>query len=112
MLKDEPRATLVSAVRIVADGDMYMSPKVATVYVRRQRTLASDRDRLLTLTDREREVLGLVGSGYDNQEIGDRLKISYETVKNHLRSIYGKLSVANRYQAIVFAFRNNLIRLD
>ncbi|WP_026370817.1 response regulator [Kallotenue papyrolyticum] len=109
ILKDEPRATLIAAIRTVADGDMYLSPKVAGVYVRHQRQRATERDRLLTLTERELEVLRLVGAGYDNQAIGAALTISYETVKHHLRNIYGKLGLTNRYQAIVFAFRNRLV---
>lgn len=109
ILKDEPRATLVSALHVVADGEMYMSPKIASVYVRRQRRLTEERERLMALTDREREVLTLVGQGHDNQEVGAVLSISYETVKNHLRNIYTKLNLANRYQAIAFAFRTGLV---
>ncbi len=112
ILKDEPRETLLSAVRIVAAGDMYISPRVARVYVQRQRRYNEARDRLIELTDREREVLRLVGAGHDNEQIGNELTISYDTVKNHLRNIYAKLGVTNRYQAIVFAFRSGLISLE
>ncbi|MBO9327037.1 MAG: response regulator transcription factor [Roseiflexus sp.] len=112
ILKDEPRETLLSAVRIVAAGDMYISPRAARVYVQRQRRYNEARDRLIELTDREREVLRLVGAGYDNEQIGNELTISYDTVKNHLRNIYAKLGVTNRYQAIVFAFRSGLISLE
>jgi DNA-binding NarL/FixJ family response regulator len=101
-----------SAVRIVAAGDMYISPRVTRVYVQRQRRYNEVRDRLIELTDREREVLRLVGAGYDNEQIGNELTISYDTVKNHLRNIYAKLGVTNRYQAIVFAFRSGLISLE
>lgn len=109
LLKDEPRATLIAALRTVADGDMYLSPKVAGVYVRHQQHRAAEHDRLQTLTARELEVLRLVGAGYDNQAISAVLTISHETVKHHLRNIYGKLGLTNRYQAIVFAFRNRLV---
>lgn len=111
-LKDEPRATLISAIRIIADGETYMSPKIASVYIRQQRRLIEDRDRLLDLTGREQEVLGMVGIGLDNQQISDRLNISYETVKNHLRNIYSKLGLTNRYQAIVFAFRSGVAKVE
>lgn len=50
------------------------------------------------LTSREREVAQLVAFGFTNQEIGDRLKISLQTVKNHLQSIFRKLSVGNRVE--------------
>jgi len=112
VLKDEPPATLFAAIRTVADGEMYLSPRVARVYVGHQRRVTAERDELLDLTDRELEVLRLVGRGYDNGEIARILTISYETVKNHLRNIYGKLGLTNRYQAIVFAFRNELVRFD
>lgn len=112
VLKDEPPATLFAAIHTLAEGEMYLSPKVARVYVRHQRQLMSERDLLLDLTDRELEVLRLVGKGYDNHEIAKALAISYETVKNHLRNIYSKLGLTNRYQAIVFAFRHNLVQLD
>lgn len=108
ILKDESPDSILSAVRIVHDGDTYMSPKVASVYVRRQRTNSSDLEKLALLTEREREVLSLVGKGYDNSQICNALVISYETVKNHLRNIYGKLGVENRYQAILFAIRVRL----
>lgn len=109
ILKDESPDSILSAVRIVHDGDTYMSPKVASVYVRRQRSNSSDLERLASLTEREREVLSLVGKGYDNSQICNTLVISYETVKNHLRNIYGKLGVENRYQAILFAIRVRLV---
>ncbi len=112
VLKDEPPATLFAAIRTVAEGEMYLSPRIARVYVRHQRRLMNERDLLLELTDRELEVLRLVGKGYDNHEIARMLTISYETVKNHLRNIYSKLGLTNRYQAIVFAFRHNIVELD
>lgn len=112
MLKDEPRMTLISAVRIVAEGDMYISPKIAHVYVQRQRRMLEDHDHLMRLTEREREVLRLVGSGCDNQQIAMTLTISGETVKNHLRNVYSKLGILNRHQAIVFAFRNGIAQVD
>lgn len=112
MLKDEPRMTLISAARIVTEGDMYISPKIAHVYVQRQRRLLEDHDHLMRLTEREKEVLRLVGSGCDNQQIATTLTISGETVKNHLRNVYSKLGILNRYQAIVFAFRNGIAHVD
>lgn len=88
-----------------------MSPKIASVYIHEQRRLIEDRDRLLELTGREQEVLSMVGIGLDNQQISKRLNISYETVKNHLRNIYSKLGLTNRYQAIVFAFQSRVAKI-
>jgi DNA-binding NarL/FixJ family response regulator len=62
-----------------------------------------------TLTDREREVLSLIGHGATNREIAEKLIISEHTVKSHLRSILNKLNIRNRQQAAVYAEREGLI---
>lgn len=61
------------------------------------------------LTDREIEVLKLLKEGLNNSEISEMLFISIHTVKAHLESIYNKLNVHNRVQAVVFALKNNII---
>jgi DNA-binding NarL/FixJ family response regulator len=61
------------------------------------------------LSDREREVLSLVGKGATNREIAEKLIISEHTVKSHLRSILNKLNLRNRQQAAVYAEREGLI---
>jgi DNA-binding CsgD family transcriptional regulator len=61
------------------------------------------------LTDREREVLSLIGNGATNREIAEILIISEHTVKSHLRSILNKLHLRNRQQAAVYAEREGLI---
>ena len=62
-----------------------------------------------TLSDREREVLSLIGNGATNREIAEKLIISEHTVKSHLRSILNKLNIRNRQQAAVYAEREGLI---
>ena len=62
-----------------------------------------------TLSDREREVLSLIGNGATNREIAEKLIISEHTVKSHLRSILNKLHLRNRQQAAVYAEREGLI---
>ena len=64
---------------------------------------AAQEDSLHGLTTREVEVLDLIARGLDNQEIADRLVLSPKTVSNHITSIFGKLDVSNRAQAIVAA---------
>jgi RNA polymerase sigma factor (sigma-70 family) len=61
------------------------------------------------LSEREKEVLQLVGQGLSNKEIGKKLYISESTVKNHLRNILAKLHLQNRMQLIAFAYKNGLI---
>lgn len=109
VLKDESWQLLGAAVRAVLDGTCYLSPRIAELYVRRQRSCA-EAGGALRLTGREREVLALLGAGCDNQTISAELRISGETVKNHLRNIYQKLGCAHRYEAIVYALRNGLAR--
>lgn len=108
ILKDELTLKLVSALHVVLAGDIYLSPRIARVYVQQQRRRSGDDDRLAQLTRREREILRLIGNGLDNHEIGAQLTISRETVKNHLRNIYDKLGFTHRYNAIVFALRSGL----
>ena len=64
------------------------------------------------LTEREVEVLSLVARGLSNQEIGDQLFISERTVRTHVTNILGKLHLANRTQAALYALREGLARLD
>lgn len=108
ILKDELTVKLASALQVVLAGDIYLSPRIARVYVQHQRRRSGEHDRLQQLTRREREVLELIGNGLDNHEIGEQLTISRETVKNHLRNIYDKLGFAHRYSAIAFALRSGL----
>ena len=61
------------------------------------------------LSEREREVLSLIGNGATNREIAERLIISENTVKSHLRSILNKLNIRNRQQAAVYAEREGLV---
>jgi pimeloyl-ACP methyl ester carboxylesterase/DNA-binding CsgD family transcriptional regulator len=70
---------------------------------RRTADLPPPREELPSLTVREREILGLVASGANNQEIADRLFISEKTVRNHLTAVFDKIGVSSRSQAIVFA---------
>lgn len=64
------------------------------------------------LTARERDILNLLAKGYDNQRIADELFISLKTVKTHVSNILGKLNVADRTQAVVYAFQHHLVPQD
>ncbi|MEV4628769.1 response regulator transcription factor [Micromonospora sp. NPDC049523] len=107
----DPRE-LIAGVRAVADGAAYLSPTVA----RRVLTLGGERmsrgpaARELTsaLTEREREVLALVGAGLSNAEIARRLFLVEGTVKGYLSTIFTRLNVRNRVQAAILAHEANL----
>jgi len=98
----ELRAAMEATMR----GEVLCSPQVAGALLRRlwalsrtcRRTNATDR-----LTQRERDILALIGDGMSNQEIADRLGLQIPTVKNHVHSIYEKLEIGNRAMAVSLA---------
>ncbi len=114
VLKDIPRAELVGAVRTVADGGALLDPSITRRLIGRfaQRLAAdtSSADRLARLTDREREVLTEIGQGRSNAEIAEHLFIGAATVKTHINSVFTKLGVRDRAQAVVFAYESGLVR--
>lgn len=107
LLKDVEPEALVEGVRAAARGESPLHPKVA-------RTLLQNTDPRRTptsaapLTDREREVLGLVRAGLANRQIARRLGISESTVKAHLTSIFAALGVSDRTQAAIWAERHDI----
>ena len=112
LLKDVGGERLVAAVEAAALGEMPLAPAVVARLVASyvQRPPAADpRSRLAPLSDREVEVLGLVGAGRSNPEIADDLFISLATVKTHLRHILAKLDLRDRAQAIVLAHECGLV---
>jgi len=110
LLKDASPESLVSAVRSVAAGESAFAPTVVerllTTFLRRPPP--EDAARLETLTEREKEVLRLVGAGCSNAEISARLYISETTVKTHLAHLFVKLGVRDRAQAVVMAYEGGL----
>lgn len=102
LLKDTPPAEIVTAVRLVASGESMLSPSVTRTLLSHVSDVdASDRrrsarNRLATLTDREREVAIAVGSGASNAEVASSLLMSEATVKAHVSHLLTKLDVANR----------------
>jgi DNA-binding NarL/FixJ family response regulator len=113
VLKDIPRAQLVSAVRTVADGGALLAPSITKRLIGRfTQSLAADTAasaRLERLTDREREVLIAIGHGYNNSEISEQLFIANATVKTHINSLFTKLGLRDRAQAVVFAYESGLV---
>ena len=113
VLKDIPRAELVAAVRTVADGGALLAPSITSRLIGRfARHLAADTAtaaRLGRLTDREREVLTAIGRGHNNTEISEQLFIGAATVKTHINSVFAKLGLRDRAQAVVFAYESGLV---
>lgn len=112
LLKDAGGARLVAAVQAAAAGERPLAPEVVARLVASyvQRTPPGDDGaRLATLSDREREVLALIGAGRSNGEISAELFISLATVKSHVRHILAKLDLRDRAQAIVLAHECGLV---
>lgn len=111
LLKDATPEELVQAVRVVAAGDALLSPGITRRMISRfvalkPRTATSS--ALAQLTDREREVLVLLGRGLSNAEIGAELFIADQTVKSHVGKVLAKIGARDRVQAVIFAFDSGL----
>jgi len=115
LLKDTPPRELVSAVRVVAAGEAMLSPTVTRRLVGHYAADAGNPRRreatesLRLLTDREREVLGAVGHGMSNAEIGRELFMSEATVKTHVSRLLTKLQAHNRVQVAIVAHDAGLL---
>lgn len=115
MLKDTAPDQLIQALRAAAGGMAMLDPAVTRqVMDHAAQRLSSpqldeqEEQRLATLTDREREVLALLGQGLSNADIGAKLFMTEGTVKGHVSAIFTKLEVVNRVQAARYAFRVGL----
>lgn len=113
LVKDTPAAEMLVAVRGVLRGDTMVAPSVTRRLIERYVTGAAapvSDARLDVLTDREREVLGLVGRGLNNAEIAGKLFLGETTVKTHVARILAKLHIRDRIQAVVVAHESGLVR--
>jgi DNA-binding NarL/FixJ family response regulator len=106
---------LISAIRVVARGDALLSPKAVRGLMNRflaqpELDPATGSDELSVLTEREREVVGLVALGMSNDEIAERLVLSPLTAKTHVNRAMVKLEARDRAQLVVIAYRTGLVR--
>jgi DNA-binding NarL/FixJ family response regulator len=112
VLKDGPVEEVVAGIQAAADGESLISPRIATMLLRRMRfdePAETGASTMTPLSDRELQVLRLVAEGKGNQEIGEVLFIGQSTVRNHISSILMKLQVENRVQAAVRAVRDRMV---
>jgi DNA-binding NarL/FixJ family response regulator len=113
LLKDAPRADLISAVRVAASGDALLAPSVTRrlieAFARRPSSVAPAPSRLTSLTPRERDILLLVARGHSNTEIAAELVVSEATVKTHIGHLLTKLDLRDRVQAVILAYETGTV---
>jgi DNA-binding NarL/FixJ family response regulator len=114
LLKDTPRQRLLAAIKEAAAGKTPVDPAIAGKLFAHvtQQTAAPDTAIASSLSEREKEVLGLLGKGLSNAEIAARIYLSEGTVRNYVSSIFEKLGVEDRTQAAVLAIRCGLVDLS
>ncbi len=112
LLKNAPADDLVAAIRTVAAGEALLAPavtgRVIAAFAHRRAPSETARD-LARLSDREREVLLLVARGRSNAEIAAELVIGEATVKTHISSLFAKLGLRDRVEAVIFAYESGLV---
>jgi DNA-binding NarL/FixJ family response regulator len=113
LLKDIEPVELIRAVKVVAAGESLLSPSVTRrligEFVNRSSTSVTPSPALDVLTDREREVLALVGGGLSNEEIAAELFISVATARTHVSRAMTKLHARDRAQLVVAAYESGLV---
>ena len=114
VLKDHAAEVLIKAIEKVHSGEVWLDRLMmgrVLQEISEEKQSDPDREKIDTLTERERQVVGLVGEGLKNKQIAARLFISETTVTHHLSSVFSKLEVSDRLELVVYAFRHGLAKL-
>jgi two-component system, NarL family, nitrate/nitrite response regulator NarL len=117
VLKEKALDSLLKAIEKVYQGEVWLDRTlISSVLNSRAHGGTSPEQnahaaQIATLTEREREVIQLIGEGLRNKEIAERLVISEATVRNHLTSIFAKVGVNDRFELVVFAYRYRICQL-
>ena len=112
LLKDAEAEEVASAVRAAHNGEVHLDPAVARLLAKRMRDRKTQPDAAEPLTERELEVLAQLGKGASNKEIAYTLAITERTARTHVSNILGKLGLASRTQAALYAVENKLAATD
>jgi DNA-binding NarL/FixJ family response regulator len=113
LIKDSDPADMLRAIRLVVAGESLLSPSVTRRVIESftsRSALRRPHPRLAELTEREREVLGLIGEGLSNEEIATRLVVSPATARTHVSRAMVKLGARDRAQLVVIAYQSGLVR--
>lgn len=114
VLKEDGAEVLLKAINKVHDGEVWLDRSMMGEMIHefsKSPTANPEQAKIGSLTHREREVITLVGEGLKNKLIAERLFISETTVTHHLSSIFSKLSVSDRLELIIYAFRQGLAKM-
>lgn len=113
LLKDAGPAELLQAIKVIAAGEALLAPRITRRLIGQitatRAAARSSEDRLAVLTQREREVVALVGRGMSNDEIGAALFLSPATARTHVSNAMGKLRARDRAQLVVIAYETGLV---
>jgi NarL family two-component system response regulator LiaR len=112
LLKDSGPDELVQAIQQVYRGESSLHPTIARRLLRELAEPAEPGPEVVSLTERETEVLHMVARGWSNRQIAERLAISEATVRTHVSNILAKLNLSSRTQAALYALREGLVPLD
>jgi DNA-binding NarL/FixJ family response regulator len=111
MLKDADPEQIAEGIRAVAAGKRWLSQEILEVVLTQRlpptEILAVNQERLST---REQEVLALLGQGLNNAQIAEQIQLSEMTVKNHVTSLYSKLNLHTRAEAVAYAWQHGLVQ--
>ena len=114
VLKEHAADQLLKAIKKVHEGEVWIERSmIGTMIQELHKPAPVDPEitKIESLTDREREVIALIGEGLKNKQVGERLFISETTVTHHLSSVFSKLEVSDRLELIIYAFRHGLAQI-
>jgi len=114
VLKEHAAEQLLKAIMKVYEGEVWIERSMMGSMIQelnKPTQVDPEVTKIKSLTDREREVIALVGEGLKNKQVGERLFISETTVTHHLSSVFDKLDVSDRLELIIYAFRHGLAKI-
>jgi DNA-binding NarL/FixJ family response regulator len=114
VLKEHAADQLIKAIKKVYEGEVWIERSMMGSMIQefnKPAMVDPEITKIESLTDREREVIALIGEGLKNKQVGERLFISETTVTHHLSSVFSKLEVSDRLELIIYAFRHGLAKM-
>ena len=114
VLKEHAADQLLKAIKKVYEGEVWIERSMMGSMIQefnKPALVDPEVTKIESLTDREREVIELIGEGLKNKQVGERLFISETTVTHHLSSVFSKLEVSDRLELIIYAFRHGLAKM-